>query len=45
MAMKIGVVVFWVTTPRSDMVGCQREDGGSIALRNVGILPEYYMVS
>jgi len=35
------VVVFWSVTPW----GFHTEDGGSMVLRNVGILPQYYRVS
>jgi hypothetical protein len=35
--MKIELVIYWILTPCSDDVN--PEDGGSMALRNVGTLP------
>jgi hypothetical protein len=43
-ALKIQVCVFWVVTPRS-IVGGYPEDGGSMDLRDDGILPQHYMAS
>jgi len=47
--MKIHIEVFRVMTPCSDMVEYHRfggpEDGGTMALRNVGILLHHYMMS
>jgi len=37
MTMKFQVMVFWVVTLHS-------ENGGSMVLRNIGILPHHYMV-
>jgi hypothetical protein len=55
-AVKIHVKVFWVLTPRSAVVGYQPfgghcflhlqvEIGGSMVLRNAGILPQHYTAS
>jgi hypothetical protein len=45
-AMKIRVVFFWVMAPCSDVVGyAHPEDGGGMALRNVGIPPPHYTLS
>jgi hypothetical protein len=38
------VEVFWVFTPCRFVVG-YNEDGGSMDLRNVGILPQHYTAS
>jgi len=43
MAMKKQVAVFWVVTQCS--VASQGEAGGSMVLRNVGILPQNYRES
>jgi hypothetical protein len=48
-AMKIQIEVFWFVMPCSDVVGYKSfgvsephpQDGGSMAIRNVGILPHY----
>jgi hypothetical protein len=41
---KIQVMIFWVVTLCSD-VGYHPEDGGSMILRNVYVLPHHYMLS
>jgi hypothetical protein len=46
--VKIQVKVFWIVTPCSVVVGhwsLHREDGGSMDLSNVDILPQNYTVS
>jgi hypothetical protein len=47
-AVMVQVVVFWVMTPCSVVVGYQRfrvEDGGSKDLRSVHIIPQHYTAS
>jgi hypothetical protein len=52
MAVKIQVEAFCVPMPRSVVVGYRciggplpSEDGGSMNLKNIGILPQHYTVS
>jgi hypothetical protein len=55
MEMKIQVAAFWIVPPCSDVVGYQHplsnpihfqpEDGGSMVIRNVGILPRHCTAS
>jgi hypothetical protein len=47
MAVKIQVMVLWVVMLYSDVVGpCYLpEDGGTMVLQNVGIIPRHYMAS
>jgi len=43
--MTFRVRIFWIVTPCSAVVGYDTEDGGSMDLWNVGILPQHHAAS